>query len=284
MAIRLAVIADCDGTLAKDTTSLLVRELGIDPPLFWKSVQTAVEDGWDSTLAWITHLIRESQARGRGVDRKQLVETAAKIEFHPGAIELGGVLKEYVRTLGDELRQEVRLECHVVTSGLEDMLEFSALQSRSDEIWGSLLDFDPETGRALGPKSTVSFTEKTKFIFAINKGVEKTALRRKPERVNDLVPRNARPVPFRNMIYVGDGLTDIPCYSLIEQHGGAAVGVRKEEVIEYRESIDQPRLWNYRPRWGPFHPDYREGSDLVMLLKDLLHDAAIRSARSPTAD
>ncbi len=149
----------------------------------------------------------------------------------------------------------------------------SKLKDSVSEIWGSLLDFDSVSGVAKGPKSTVSFTEKTRFVFAINKGIPKQDLRAKPERVNDLVPRTARPVPFENMIYVGDGPTDIPCFSLIEQHYGAAVGVRKE-----RQAVDadEPRLWNYRPRWGPFHPDYRDESDMTQLLKDLLHDAITR--------
>lgn len=276
MPVKIALIADCDGTLAKDTTTVLVRELGADPPDFWNGVEALVHAGWDPPLAWTARLLKVAKSRRVVFDQSFLRRSAEKVEFYPGALDLKGVLNRYASAVSNEFSVDVNVELHVVTSGFEDLLGFTRLPGAVTEIWGGLLEFAPGDGQVEGPKSTVTFTEKTKFIFSINKGISKAALRSDPQRVNDLVSRNARPVPFRNMIYVGDGLTDIPCYSLIEQLGGAAVGVRKESTLEDGPESPHPRLWNYRPRWGPFHPEFTDGSDLTMLLKDLVHDAVGR--------
>lgn len=233
-----------------------------------------VRQGWDRPLAWATKLIRDAKQQETPITRSTLEDAAKHVEFFSGALDLEMRLKDFIRHLGNGQNAEVDVSIQVVTSGFEDLLTVSKLKDNVTEIWGSLLEIDPDTGIALGPKSAVSFTEKTRFVFAINKGIPKPDLRSVPERVNDLVPRTSRPVPFENMIYVGDGLTDIPCYSLIEQHGGAAVGIRG---VEIEKPDNEPRLWNYRPRWGPFRPDYTDGSDLTKLLKDLLHDAIRRS-------
>ena len=268
---QICLILDCDGTLAKDTTSLLVKEAGLSSRReFWTKVRAMTRKGWDPSLAWTTLLVKEAGPR---LTRTFIKETAKKIEFHPEATRIRRALEGYCGNCANQSHIKAQLKVHVVTSGFEDLLLQSDLKDGADEIWGSLLDFD-QTGRVIGPKSTVSFTEKTKFIFAINKGITKGQLRRKPERVNDLVPRNSRPVPFDHMIYVGDGVTDIPCYSLIQQHGGQAVGIRNEEDSNRRSK--GPYLWNYRPRWGPFKPDYSQCSDLTKVLKDLVRDAVLR--------
>jgi len=275
---QIALVLDCDGTMAADTTTLLVEKALGESKEFWFGVNEMVASGWDPPLAWTVKLLREADRTGVEINAALLEEVATKIMFFDGALDLQRILTDYTASESKRSKVEATISLHVVTSGFEDLLVRSRLKSAVTEIWGGQLEFDPGSGRAVGPKSVVTFTEKTKFVFAVNKGVGKAALRQNSARVNDLVPRTARPVPFRNMIYVGDGLTDIPCYSLIQQSGGAAVGVRREATpAEVGDAGSEPRLWNYRPRWGPFHPDYREESDLVLLLKDLIHDALIRN-------
>ncbi len=92
------------------------------------------------------------------------------------------------------------------------------------DIYGCTLQ---EISGRLFPKSIVSFTEKTKFLYAINKGITGTELRRTPYSVNDVIPKDQRRIPFSNMIYLGDGPTDIPCFSAIQQNGGKTIGILK---------------------------------------------------------
>ena len=274
MTRRIVLVMDCDGTLAQDTTTLLVKQVLGDVGGFWDDVRKMVMEGWDPPLAWTTKLLGDANRRAIQIDESLLRATADKIQFFDGALDLEKRLRTFAQQQANGSGIEVELSIHVITSGYEDLLRLSALKGAVTEIWGSLLNFGSDAGIAIGPKAAVSFTEKTKFVFAINKGILKKELRQWPERVNDLVPRISRPVPFENMIYVGDGLTDIPCYSLIQQHGGAAVGIRNDVRSQ---GADEPLLWNYRPRWGPFRPDFREESDLTKLLKDLIHDVVVRS-------
>lgn len=270
---KIAVVMDCDDTLARDTTSVLVKEITDDIRGFWKDVDEMEKRGWDRPIAWTTLMLREAEAHSSRIDMALLNRAVTKLQFYDGALDLEARLKDYALRTDKRGGGSTEVSIHVVTSGFEDLLNLSPLKAAVSEIWGSLLEFDESSGAARGPKSSVSFTEKTRFIFAINKGITKRELRERPTRVNDLVPRSARPVPFENMIYVGDGKSDIPCYSLIEQMGGAAIGVRKESQDDDAEG---PRLWDFRPRWGPFHPDYRDEADLTKLLQDLIHDVIVR--------
>ncbi|EQD54207.1 hypothetical protein B1B_09788, partial [mine drainage metagenome] len=131
-------------------------------------------------------------------------------------------LSKFVETKALELHTSASLQTHILTGGLEDLLSASVLTRHVTQIWGCTLEFD-KAGRALGPKSIVSFTEKTKYLFAINKGIAKDDLRERPGLVNLYRPLNSRPIPLDRMIYVGDGPTDIPCFSVVIRGGGQTI-------------------------------------------------------------
>ena len=122
----------------------------------------------------------------------------------------------------------------------------------------------------MGPKSVVSFTEKTKYLFAINKGIQKNDLRGHPGLVNSYRPLNSRPIPLDRMIYVGDGPTDIPCFSVVIRGGGQTIGIRRDD--QRRDPLD------YRPRWGPYSLDWSQRSDLVSAIKDRMEDILVRTS------
>jgi hypothetical protein len=279
LTIRIALILDCDGTLAPDTTSqLLSRVLGDEGRVarFWEETRKLEEAGWDGPLAWIPKLLSAAKAAGEPITLDLLRTVGREIQFHPGVPQIFGSLGARVADLSGRLGIEVTLEVHVLTGGIEDLLEASTLARSVNEICGCLLSYDQQ-GNAVGPKSIVTFTEKTKFVFALHKGVSKVELRRNPESVNRPMSRSLRPVPFENMIYVGDGPTDVPCFSMISQQGGTAVGIRRKNPPLGIHGTEV--LVNYRPRWGPFDPDYSEGGALAELLVDLLNDILVRSER-----
>jgi hypothetical protein len=117
-------------------------------------------------------------------------------------------------------------------------------------------------------KSSVSFTEKTKFIYAINKGITGKRLRSNPYSVNDVISEEDRRIPFRNIIYVGDGPSDIPCFSMITASGGDGIGVTEKIAKGYELAKGK------RTTTGPYSPDYRTGSDMRRALEAAILDKA----------
>lgn len=109
--------------------------------------------------------------------------------------------------------------------GFEEIMNGSKIAPHMKDVFGCTFDVHSKTGVLLFPKSVITFTEKTKFIFAINKGISGSQLRRSPYEVNNSMKEEKRRIPFRNMIYIGDGPSDIPCLSLIRKFDGIGIGV-----------------------------------------------------------
>ena len=267
--LTLGLILDCDGTIAPNTSRQLVDWIGIDGDRFWHEVDAQEKNGWDSALVLIPKLIKEARKNGTVLTRTVLSSLARNhLQFSKGVPGVFIGLTRFVNRKAAELHLTAAQEVHVITGGLVDLLVASALPSRVKEIWGCTLNFS-DGGVALGPKSVVSFTEKTKYLFAVNKGISRADLRAKPALVNSYQPLNARPIPLDRMIYVGDGPTDIHCFSVVIRGGGQTLGITRPG--ERRDPLD------YRPRWGPYSLNWTSRSDLVAAVKDRLEDILVRS-------
>ena len=211
----IAIICDCDGTLCPDTTRKLVSDLGLDQKEFWNEVSGLVEDGWDPPLAYLNKFLELARSgKIEPVTRDKLRNVASTVQFYPGALDFVDRLR---KKLGDNLEFReagVSIDWYIVSSGIEETLMATPLGDVATEVFGCAFDYDAE-GRAVAVKRAVTFTEKTKFIFAINKGISGEELRRNPYRVNDALEADERRVPFSHMVYIGDGPSDIPCFSMI---------------------------------------------------------------------
>jgi len=161
----------------------------------------------------------------------------------------------------------VQIEFYIISGGFEEIIRGTPISSEMKDVFGCTFD---ERKDNLIVKSVVTFTEKTKFLFAINKGIRGIELRRNPYSVNEVISRDQRRIPFPNMIYLGDGPTDIPCFSTIQQNGGKTIGVLKYEKKAGKVIVDKRRAWAIargdRATLGPFLPNYREDSDLYVNL------------------
>ena len=287
--LQAAVVLDFDGTLAPDSSQALVQDLIGGGQEFWNEVNRLTTEGWDPPLAWITKLLAALQSSNRQFRQEDLRRVATGLHLYDGVPQVFDHIKEVFERSCEMAGFQGKIGFHIVSGGLEDLiLQTPVGKHELVTTYGCLLDWKGD--KAIGPKSVISFTEKTKFVYAINKGISKKQLRTSPQSVNDLVPRTHRPVPFANMIYIGDGPTDVPCFSAITQQGGAAIGVMNEEVRGRRREAEEagrapgePKLLNYRPRWGPFPPDYTTSRDcsgdsiLVQVLEDLLSDIVTRA-------
>jgi len=220
----------------------------------------------------ITELVESGEMPG--LNNAKLREIGSQLEFFPGIPEVFEELPKFVNDRSKFVDAGVCLEFYIVTGGFEEMVKGSRVAKYMTDIFGCTFDEDPETGLLCRPKSVITFTEKTKFIFAINKGISSIELRRDPYRVNDSLGEEDRRIPFQNMIYLGDGPSDIPCFSLIKELGtekgsiGHVIGVYGRGKSRRGYELAQGR----RITLGPYSANYTPDSDLRKCLEANIAD------------
>jgi phosphoserine phosphatase len=222
----LAVVFDFDDTLVPDSTTKLLRSHDVDPKKFWtKDVRGLIRSGFDPSLAWLKLLLDNV---GSGKPLGQLT----KKSLHEFGGSLDADFYQGIPEIFDDLRSLVKkakvgeIEFYIVSGGLQDIVEGSKIVKKYfSGIYACDLAADDSTGLVRHVKRCVTFTEKTKYLFEINKGIEPKQAKSNPYLVNKNVEDHKLRIRFKNMIYVGDGLTDIPCFSLLKNLGGTAFGV-----------------------------------------------------------
>jgi len=267
----VAIICDCDGTLCPDTTELLVSRIGEKPRDFWHDVYEEVGEGWDPPIAYMTKLLELARAKSIGITLDMLKEVGQGIRFFPGALDFIGRLQQRLNNNAEFRAARIKIELSIISGGIEEIIEFSDIGKVAAEIFGCSFSFD-DRGVADGIKRVVTFTEKTKFVYAINKGISSDELRKKPYRVNDVIDPEERRVPPECMIYVGDGPSDIPCFSMIKFLGGSVVGVMPRENSDLRKPYELSQ--GARLTIGPYTADYSESTDLYKMLGRYVHGIA----------
>ena len=259
----VAFLYDFDKTLC--TTDMqnyaFIPSLGMTPGEFW-----AVANGFgrenriDGILAYMYTMITESEKRGIPLTRESLVEKGRSIVLFPGVQEWFGRINAF----GEE--QGVQVEHYIISSGLREIIEGSTINGAFKEIYASEFYYD-ESGRPVWPKLAVNFTAKTQFVYRINKGVLDVS---DDKTLNDSMPDDSKRVPFTNMIYMGDGLSDVPCMKMMRAYGGQAIAVYQESNrLGVEELMAKGRVDFIFPA------DYSEGTALDLTVKDIIRKMAI---------
>ncbi|GAB4171920.1 MAG: hypothetical protein Fur0032_11330 [Terrimicrobiaceae bacterium] len=265
----IAVIYDYDQTLSPTAMQeeALFPAFGISAAAFWRKCDELVaQSGYDNELAYMKVLLDSL-----GMDRPsnaQLRALGSKLTFYPGLPEMfdefrSGLLAPEYEAAG------VRVEHYIVSSGLREILMGSRLAPHLKAIFGCEFAED-SGGRITFPKRVISHTQKTQFLFRINKGMLDLST-----DVNDHVPPELRPVPFEHMIYIGDGPTDVPCFTVMKRYGGRAIAVydpadptRASFRKCYQLSSHAERVRHIAPS------DYQAGSPLRLLLEEMVREVA----------
>ncbi|MGN1101227.1 MAG: HAD family hydrolase, partial [Huintestinicola sp.] len=236
--------------------------VGFDIADFWKeSNQLAEMNEMDQNLAYMYKMVCE--AEGNMVfNKKTLQEYGSKVSLFPGVEEWFERIREYGKEKG------VIVEHYIISSGLKEMIEGTSVAQNGafEKIYASSFYFN-ERGVAKWPAQVVNYTNKTQFLFRIEKGV----LDVNDSGVNDyFAPEDIR-VPFRNMVYIGDSDTDIPCMKLVNSYGGHSIGVYNEQTKDktkvYKMMHDN-RIKFFAPS------DYTENSELDKLVKSIIDRTA----------
>ena len=260
----VAFLYDFDKTLC--TTDMqnysFIPSLGMTPAEFWQRANDfGRKHRIDGILAYMYTMIREAERRAQPFTREDLVEKGKSVVLFPGVEDWF----RRINAFGDS--QGVDIEHYIISSGLREIIEGSAIRDVFQEIYASEFYYD-EAGRPVWPKLAVNFTAKTQFVYRINKGVLDVS---DDKTLNDSMPDDSKRVPFHNMIYMGDGLSDVPCMKMMRAYGGQAIAVYQETNRQGVEEL----LGKGRVDFI-FPADYREGTALDTTVKNIVRKMAIR--------
>lgn len=262
----IAIVFDFDETLGPDTISFFLKEQKIDPAKFWKEVNIMVQDGWDPPLAYM-HRTVELQNEGKlDLSRKALSKAGKSLKLFPGLPGAFGEFRNFVRTNSELKEARISLEFYVISGGFEDLIKATKIKPYVDGIFGCNFAYD-KSGNAIGIKSSISFTEKTRYLHGIRKGTSISDLRYNPYRLNDAISRDMQRIPFPQMIYIGDGPSDIPCLSAVTSGGGTGIGV-SAPFGTFKKGYELAR--GKRITVGPYTANYGRGSDMRKVLEETI--------------
>lgn len=268
----LAICYDFDKTLSPDDMQAqgYIQSVGYDVGEFWRQTDVlAKQNEMDQNLAYMYMMVRE--AVGNLVfSRKTLAEYGSHVTLFPGVEDWFSRIREYGAERG------VIVEHYIISSGLREMIEGTRVAGEFEKIYASSFYFN-ERGVAVWPAQVINYTNKTQFLFRISKGV----LEPNDPAVNDPVAPEALRVPFRNMVYIGDSDTDIPCMKLVNSNGGHSIGVYNSETKD--KSKVHKMLRDRRIKY--FVPaDYRDGGELDLLLKAIIENTVTREVLENKAE
>lgn len=259
----VAICYDFDKTLSPDDMQAqgFIQKVGYNVQEFWEeSNRLAKGNGMDSNLAWMYLMITKAVGK-TPMTKESLREYGSKVRLFPGVKHWFRRIKEF------GLKHNVIVEHYIISSGLREMIEGTPVGDEFTRIYASSFYFD-ENNIARWPAQAINYTGKTQFLFRIEKGV----LDVNDQGVNDSFPPERIRVPFRNMIYIGDSDTDIPCMKLVNTNGGHSIGVydaTTQDKTKVWEMMREKRIRYFAPA------DYNNGSDLDALVKDIIKRTAM---------
>ncbi len=259
----IAFLYDFDKTLC--TTDMqnyaFIPSLGMTPAEFWAEANGfGRQNRIDGILAYMYIMLREAERKKLPFTREDLVEKGRQIELFPGVESWFSRINAFGEAQG------VRVEHYVISSGLREIIEGSSISHEFKEIYASEFYYD-ETGRPVWPKLAVNFTAKTQFVYRINKGVLDVS---DDKTLNDSMPDDSKRIPFPNMIYMGDGLSDVPCMKMMRAYGGQAIAVYQDANRTGVEELLAKKRVDFI-----FPADYREGRPLEETARNIIRKMAI---------
>ncbi|HAE17530.1 MAG TPA: phosphoserine phosphatase, partial [Erysipelotrichaceae bacterium] len=245
----------------------LIPSLGYkEPSQFWKEVgKLSRQSQMDGVSAYLYWLVRKYEEQGRPLRREDFADVGRSIEFYRGVDTWFRRINEYGASLGLEI------EHYVISSGMAEIIEASGIADEFRRIYACRYYYD-ENGTARWPAQIINYTTKTQYIFRINKQVLDES---DDESLNAWVPQEQRPIPFSRMVYIADGLTDVPCMKLVKEYGGKSIVVYNPESA--KAGITASRLIRENRADFMSVADYRESHDLETLVKLILDHMAADS-------
>lgn len=258
-----AIMYDFDKTLCtRDMQDYqFIPSLGMTSSQFWHEANIfGREKEMDSVLAYMYTMIRKAKRKNVPVFRETLVNQGKSVELFKGLDTWFDRIDEFGKSQG------VQVEHYVISSGLKEIIEGTSISRKFKKIFACEFYYDDETKQAVWPITAVNYTNKTQFVYRINKGVLDVS---NDEDLNRSMPDSVKRVPFTNMVYIGDGLSDVPCMKMMKSYGGQAIAVYQNDNPKVRELLKRGRV-DYI-----FPADYSENSSLEMTIKNIIRKIAV---------
>lgn len=258
----VALMYDFDKTLCtKD-----MQEYGFIPDLkmeandFWAEVNKLTDtESMDSILAYMYLMVEKCKEQKLKISKKYFNDLGKGIEFFEGVESWFDRINKYGEETG------VIIEHYIVSSGIKEIIEGTSIADCFKKIYACEFMYNHNNKVIQWPKVAVNYTAKTQFLFRINKGVLEIDSN-SSNRLNQFTPENDRRVPFRNMIYIGDGLTDVPCMKLVKSYGGQSIAVYDPQKgnTAAKTLLEADRVNHI------VSADYSEGSELESIVKSII--------------
>ena len=259
----LAICYDFDKTLSPNDMQAqgYIQSLKEDTDVFWKESNTLASDNdMDQNLAYMYLMVEKSKGKFY-VTKNKLMEYGSQVKLFNGVEGWFKRINEYGNEKG------VQVEHYIISSGLKEMIEGTVIASEFKKIYASCYYYG-ESGEALWPAQAINYTNKTQFLFRIEKGI----LNINDQKVNDYIAHSELRVPFRNIVYIGDSATDIPCMKLVNTYGGHSIGVFNPETQDKSKvytMMAQNRIKYFA------EAIYSKDSNLEKLLKMIIDKTAV---------
>ena len=258
----IALIYDFDKTLCtKDMQEYsFIPNLGINPKDFWKEVdKLALKNKMDKILACLYMMIKKSEEKGKPIKREDFAVCAKEIEYYKGVEDWFTRINQFGESIG------VKIEHYIASSGNKEIIEATPISKYFKEIFAC--EFLYVDGKAVWPAISVNYTTKTQFLSRINKGVLDVS---DDTTLNNLMLAEDRRISTKNMIYIGDGMTDIPSMRMTHENGGYSIAVYQENKKEVANTL----LHDKRVDFAVL-ADYSEGSELDNIIKAIISKMAV---------
>ena len=257
----IALMYDFDKTLCDQDMQnyTFIPNLNMSEEEFWKETdQFSKKNYMEGILGYMYYMKYKCEQKGIPFTQEYLHSMGKNVVFYKGVKNWFSRINQYGESLG------VNIEHYIISSGLKDIIDGSDIKDEFKKIFACQYYFD-ENGRALWPKIAINYTQKTQYIFRVSKGeYDETDTK----KINDKM--SERIVPYQNMIYIGDGITDVPCMTVIKKYGGVSSALypkgKKDKVV--------PLLLDNRVNYI-CNADYQEGSDLDGIVKLVIQNMNI---------
>lgn len=255
----VALVYDFDGTLSPRNMQEFgfIQAIGKDIDEFWaKNNELSENNDASGILCYMYMMIKEATYNSVLLTRESFREFGAMVELFDGVKEWFALINSYGEKCG------LTIKHYINSSGLKEMIEGTSIAQEFENIYACSFLYDVN-GVAYWPAVAVDYTAKTQFLFKINKGIQSVS---DTHKINEYTPEEERPVPFKRMIYFGDGATDIPSMKMVKEHGGHSIAVYGEES---KRPMAQKLIDEHRVNFV-CHADYREGSEIHAVVTKIL--------------
>ena len=228
----VAIAYDFDGTLSPGNMHehSFLPSIGMEASEFWKLAdRLSKKHKADSVLTYMNLMLEKAKEAEVPVRRQDFKNHGKSIKLFTGVNKWFDHINSYGKKLG------LNIEHYIISSGLREMIEGTPIVGEFRSIYASSFKYDPNEV-AEWPALAINFTTKTQYLFRINKGALDVC---DEKRINAYVEMEDRPVPFKRIIFIGDGSTDIPCFSLVKNLGGHSIAVYKPKTKGTKEKAEK---------------------------------------------